>query len=64
MNTNQDKGIGKQIKGTVKDVVGKVTGDRILQGEGKIEKGVGKAQQKIGNVQAKHDAEKSGKANR
>jgi uncharacterized protein YjbJ (UPF0337 family) len=51
VNSNQDKGIGKQVKGTVKDVVGKVTGDRVLEGEGKIEKGVGKVQKKVGDAQ-------------
>lgn len=51
MNRNQDKGIGKQVKGTLKDVVGKATGDKILEGEGKIEKGIGKAQKQVGDAQ-------------
>jgi uncharacterized protein YjbJ (UPF0337 family) len=51
VNSNQDKGIGKQVKGTVKDVVGKITGDKILEGEGKIEKGIGKVQKKVGDAQ-------------
>src|ERR671921_51054 len=44
VNSNQDKGVGKQVKGTIKHVVGKVTGDKVLEGEGKIEKGIGKVQ--------------------
>ena len=51
MNSNQDKGIGKQVKGTVKDVVGKVTGDKVLEGEGKIEKGICKVKKKVGDAQ-------------
>jgi uncharacterized protein YjbJ (UPF0337 family) len=51
MNRNQDKGMGKQIKGTVKEAAGKITGDKILQGEGKIEKAAGKVQRKVGNAQ-------------
>ena len=58
MNKNQDEGLGKQIKGTVKDLGGKVTGDRTLQGEGKIEKTVGKVQKKVGDVQERHDIKK------
>lgn len=51
MNRNQDKGFGKQVKGTVKDVVGKATGDKFLENEGKVERGVGKVQEKVGDVQ-------------
>jgi uncharacterized protein YjbJ (UPF0337 family) len=54
MNKHQDQGIGKQIKGTVKDVVGKATGDKVLQGEGKVEKAAGKVQEKVGNAQERH----------
>jgi uncharacterized protein YjbJ (UPF0337 family) len=55
MNKHQDDGLGKQIKGTVKDVAGKLTGDKVLQGEGKIEKATGKAQEKLGDAQERHD---------
>jgi uncharacterized protein YjbJ (UPF0337 family) len=55
MNKQQDAGLGKQIKGTAKDIAGKVTGDKVLQGEGKVEKAVGKAQEKVGNVQERHE---------
>ena len=51
MNKNQDKGLGKQLKGTVKDVVGKATGDKFLEHEGKAERGIGKVQEKVGNAQ-------------
>ena len=58
MNKNQDEGLGKQIKGTAKDIAGKVTGDHTLQGEGKIERTVGKVQKKVGDVQERHDLKK------
>jgi uncharacterized protein YjbJ (UPF0337 family) len=58
MNKHQDEGLGKQIKGTVKDIAGKVTGDKVLQGEGKIEKTVGKAQKKVGDMQEQHEVKK------
>jgi uncharacterized protein YjbJ (UPF0337 family) len=58
MNKHQDAGLGKQIKGTVKDIAGKVTGDKVLQGEGKIEKAAGKIQEKVGDAQARHEQRK------
>lgn len=58
MNKHQTEGIGKKISGTAKDLVGKVTGDRKLQGEGKIEKGIGKVQKKVGDIQDGADRER------
>jgi len=58
MNKHQDEGLGKQIKGTVKDVAGKLIGDKVLQGEGKVEKAVGKVQEKVGNAQERHELRK------
>ena len=51
MNSNQDKGVGKQIKGTVKDLAGKMTGDKFLENEGKVERTAGRVQEKVGNAQ-------------
>lgn len=51
MNRNQDKGVGKQIKGTVKDLAGKMTGDKFLENEGKLERTAGRVQEKVGNAQ-------------
>lgn len=51
MNRNQDKGVGKQIKGTVKDLAGKMTGDKFLENEGKVERTAGRVQEKVGNAQ-------------
>jgi uncharacterized protein YjbJ (UPF0337 family) len=58
MNKHQDAGLGKQIKGTAKDIAGKISGDRILQGEGKIEKTVGKVEKKVGDAQERHEVNK------
>jgi uncharacterized protein YjbJ (UPF0337 family) len=51
MNDNQTSGIGKAVKGTVKEVTSKATGNKLGEVEGKIEKNVGKAQIKLGNKQ-------------
>ena len=51
------KGKGKQVKGTVKEELGKLTGDRDLEdrgtadrAEGKVQEGFGKAKRKIGEA--------------
>ena len=44
------KGSFHEVKGTIKEEVGKVTGDRNLKAEGKAEKKTGKVQQRIGHA--------------
>jgi uncharacterized protein YjbJ (UPF0337 family) len=44
------KGSFHKVKGTIKEEVGKVTGDRNLKAEGKAEKKTGKVQQRIGHA--------------
>jgi uncharacterized protein YjbJ (UPF0337 family) len=51
------KGKGKQVKGAVKEKLGKVTGDRDLEDrgtadrvEGRVQEGVGKTKRKIGEA--------------
>jgi uncharacterized protein YjbJ (UPF0337 family) len=39
-----------EVKGTIKEEVGKVTGNRNLKAEGKAEKKAGKVQQRIGHA--------------
>jgi uncharacterized protein YjbJ (UPF0337 family) len=51
VNDNQASGIGKAVKGAIKEVTSKVTGNKLGEAEGKIEKNVGKAQTKLGNKQ-------------
>jgi uncharacterized protein YjbJ (UPF0337 family) len=53
MDKDRIEGAGKQIKGAVKDAVGKATGDTKLQGEGKADKAEGKVQNTIGGVKDK-----------
>ncbi|HKP37027.1 MAG TPA: CsbD family protein [Pyrinomonadaceae bacterium] len=47
------KGKGKQIKGTAKEQLGKLTGSRDLQDEGSGEKLEGNVQEKLGRVRRK-----------
>jgi uncharacterized protein YjbJ (UPF0337 family) len=54
MHKDEVKGVGKQVKGALKDAAGGLTGDERLQAEGKLDKAVGKVQQKVG--EAKDDA--------
>jgi uncharacterized protein YjbJ (UPF0337 family) len=51
------KGKGKQVKGAVKEGLGKLTGDRDLEdsgtadrAKGKVQEGFGKAKRKIGEA--------------
>jgi uncharacterized protein YjbJ (UPF0337 family) len=44
------KGSFHEVKGTIKEQVGKATNDRELKAEGKAEKNVGKVQQRIGQA--------------
>jgi len=50
--TDKDRiaGSAKQMKGAVKEVVGKVVGDAKLQSEGKADKIKGKVQNAVGSI--------------
>lgn len=50
MNKDQIAGKAKQVKGDVKETVGKVFGDKSLENEGKAQNTVGKVQQGYGDV--------------
>ena len=47
MDENRVKGTGKQISGSIKEGVGKVTGDTKTQAEGTAEKAAGKVQNTV-----------------
>jgi len=47
------KGKGKQVKGTAKEKLGKLTGDRDLQERGTDERFEGKIQEKVGKARRK-----------
>ena len=49
--TNNAEGKMHQVKGKIKETVGKVVGNPDLETEGKIEKLGGKVQEKIGQVE-------------
>lgn len=50
MDKDRVEGAGKQAKGAMKDVAGKITGDSKLQAEGKADKVEGKVQNAVGGA--------------
>jgi len=50
MDKDRIAGSAKQVKGTVKEVVGKAIGDTKLQSEGKADRIKGKVQNAIGGI--------------
>jgi uncharacterized protein YjbJ (UPF0337 family) len=50
MDKDRIKGMGKQVKGSVKEAAGKLTGDAKLQAEGRAEKVAGKIQNAVGGA--------------
>lgn len=47
MNENRIKGDARQVKGSIKEAIGKITGDRKTQAEGAAEKMGGKVQSSV-----------------
>lgn len=50
MDEDRAGGIGKKVTGSVKEAIGKVTGDAKLQAEGTADKAAGKAQNAVGGA--------------
>jgi uncharacterized protein YjbJ (UPF0337 family) len=50
MDKDRIKGAAQQVKGQVKETVGKAMGDAKLQGEGKADKAEGKIRNAVGGV--------------
>jgi uncharacterized protein YjbJ (UPF0337 family) len=50
MDKDRVEGAGHQVKGTVKEAVGKVTGDKKTQASGAAEKAAGKVQNAVGGA--------------
>ena len=50
MDKDRIKGSAQQAKGKVKEVVGKATGDKKLEGEGKADKIGGKVRNAVGSM--------------
>jgi uncharacterized protein YjbJ (UPF0337 family) len=50
MDREHVKGTAEKAKGTIKDTAGKVTGDKKLQSEGKLDKAKGSAHNLAGDI--------------
>ena len=50
MDDDKPAGTAKQVKGSLKEAIGKVTGDTKTQAEGAAEKAAGKAQNTAGGA--------------
>ena len=50
MDKDRVKGAGHQLKGGIKEVAGKITGDAKTEAEGKAEKAAGKVQNAVSGV--------------
>jgi uncharacterized protein YjbJ (UPF0337 family) len=50
MDKDRIKGAGEQAKGSIKETVGKVTGDKKTEAEGKADKAKGKVQNTVGGI--------------
>jgi uncharacterized protein YjbJ (UPF0337 family) len=50
MDKDRIKGSAQQVKGKVKEVAGKATGDKKLEGEGKADKVGGKVRNAVGGI--------------
>jgi uncharacterized protein YjbJ (UPF0337 family) len=50
MDKDRIEGAGRQAKGSVKEAVGKITGDAETQAEGAAEKAAGKVQSAVGGA--------------
>ncbi|GAB0119313.1 CsbD family protein [Acidisoma sp. 7E03] len=50
MDENRIKGEAHRLKGSIKEAIGKVTGDRKMEAEGAVEKQAGKAQAAAGRA--------------
>jgi uncharacterized protein YjbJ (UPF0337 family) len=50
MDKDRIAGAGKQLKGNIKEAAGKVSGDKKLEAEGKVDKATGKIQNAVGGM--------------
>src|SRR5690349_13747538 len=53
VNTDQVKGVAKQVKGSVKEAAGKATGNKQTEAEGTADKIAGKVQKAYGDAKEK-----------
>jgi uncharacterized protein YjbJ (UPF0337 family) len=57
MNKDQLKGRVEEMKGSIKEVTGKLVGDKTLEAKGIIQRNIGRVQENVGDV--KQDAKDS-----
>ncbi len=50
MDKNRIEGAAKELKGTIKEVAGKLTGNDKLEAEGKVDKAAGQVQSTVGKA--------------
>jgi uncharacterized protein YjbJ (UPF0337 family) len=50
MDKDRIEGIARQVKGNIKEGIGKITGDAKMEAEGKADKNVGKLQNAAGGL--------------
>jgi uncharacterized protein YjbJ (UPF0337 family) len=50
MDKNRVEGAAKQVTGSVKEAIGKITGNKTTQAEGAAERVAGKIQSKVGKA--------------
>ena len=50
MDKDRVEGLGQQVKGSIKETAGKVTGDRETEAEGRADKLGGKVQETFGHA--------------
>lgn len=50
INKDQVEGRVEEVKGSIKEVAGKVVGDTTLEAKGNIQKNLGKVQAKVGDI--------------
>ena len=50
MDQDRKDGLKHEVKGTAKEVAGKVTGNKLREAEGKVEKNLGKIQNAAGKA--------------
>ena len=53
MDNDRIKGAARQVKGSIKEVAGKISGDTKLEAEGKAGKVAGKIQNAVGGLKDK-----------
>jgi uncharacterized protein YjbJ (UPF0337 family) len=53
MDKDRIQGTGRKVTGKIKEGIGKLTGDKRQEGEGKAEKGEGKFQDTVGKAKDK-----------